>query len=261
MDALSKRSAVAACAFSLVPALLISGIAFASHVRPRGASPKLDEFVIEYKPCSPPGTTIHGGPGSSPLSSKASCTPSKESPYLTVGTPDANGVAAQFVGSVKQIVTMSPSDIKVIASMSDIRCDTGLAGNASLCVPNGPGPPAYQGETELLIPIEDTDHCNYASSPPGPCPAPPNAATVVDIVLRFTLPCAVPATPGVGGTCSTTTSWNAIYPGIVPPPSPPANGSRMNIEVGQLHITDGGADGIVSTPDNKPFVVSGLFSP
>ena len=265
MLALSKRSAIVAPTVWFVVAVLASGTAIANHVRPRGATPKFDELVIDYQQCQPPGPTVHGGPATSPLAGQPSCPPVKESPFLTVGTPDANGVGAQFIGSVKQKVftAPSPSDITVDVDMTDVRCDAPIAPNPALCVPNGPGPPAYQGETQLVFAIDDvTDHCNYGGPAVGPCPAPPHSGTVArTILLRFTVPCAVPAVPGIGGTCSTLTSWNAVYAGIVPPPDPPVNGSRMNIEVGQLHVTDGGDDGKVGTPDNRPFAISGLFSP
>jgi hypothetical protein len=265
MLGISRRSAIAAPVAWLALAVLSFGTATASHVRPRGASPKFDELVIDYQPCQPPPASVHGGPATSPLSGEGSCKPQKESPFLTVGTPDVNGVGAQFIGLVKQIATTtpSPSDIKVIAKMTDIRCEPPIASNPALCVPNGPGPLAYQGETQLLFPIDVTDHCNYAGITFGPCPAPPLAGTVArSIVLRFTMPCTVPAsTTGIGGTCSTVTTWNSVYAGIIPPPGPPANGSRMNIEVGQIHVSDGGPDGKVSTDDNRPFAIQGLFSP
>jgi hypothetical protein len=258
MLALSKgRSTVA---LGLLLAVLASGTAYATHVRPRGASPKLDSLVIAYRPCAQVNT-VHGGPATSPLSGQASCTPVKTSPFLTTGTPDANGVGAQMVGTVKQTVVSSPSsDITVNATLTDVRCDAPIAGNAALCQPNGPGPPAYKGMTDIVVPIQDTDHCNYAGGA-GPCPAPPLAGTVAQtITLDFPMPCAVPATPGVGGTCSVKTSWNARYAGIVPPPSPPANGSRMNIEIGVVRVTDGNDSGQPS-PANSVFAISGLFSP
>jgi hypothetical protein len=246
----------------LLLAVLASGTAMATHVRPRGASPKFDELVIDYQPCAQV-STVHGGPATSPLAGVPSCSPAKESPFLTVGTPDANGVAAQFVGSVRQtvIVSPSPSDIKLVADMTDVRCDAPIAPNPALCVPNGPGPPAYRGETQVVFGVDVTDHCNYAGGG-GPCPAPPLSGTLDrTVLLRFPMGCVVPAVPGIGAECSTTTSWNAMYPGIVPPPAPPANGSRMNIEVGQIHVTDGGDDGKVATDDNRPFAIQGLFSP
>ena len=171
MLALSKRGAIAAPAVWLALAVLVSGTAIANHVRPRGATPKLDELVIDYQQCQPPGATVHGGPATSPLAGQPSCPPVKESPFLTVGTPDANGVGAQFIGSVKQKVatTPAPSDISVDVDMTDVRCDAPIAPNPALCVPNGPGPPAYRGETQLVFAIDDvTAHCNYGGPAVGP---------------------------------------------------------------------------------------------
>ena len=106
MVAFSKRRLVAVLA--LLPAVLASGTAYATHVRPRGATPKYDPLVIAYRPCAQVNT-VHGGPATSPLTGKASCTPGKSSPFLTTGTPDVNGVAAQMIGSVRQVVVTSPS--------------------------------------------------------------------------------------------------------------------------------------------------------
>jgi hypothetical protein len=261
MPALSKSRLTTAVGLSL--AVTASGTAFANHVRPRGASPKLDSLAVAYRGCAQT-TKVHGGPATSPLSGLPSCDPAKSSPFLTVGTPDANGAPAQMVGTVKQTVVTapSPSDITLEASVTDVRCDAPIAPNPALCQPNGPAgtPPAYKGQTDVVVPIRVTDHCNYSGGP-GPCPAPPNSGTIAQtVILDFPMQCAVPAVPNVGGTCSVTTSWNARYPGIVPPPSPPANGSRMNIEVGVVHVTDGNDTGQAS-PNNAVFLTSGLFSP
>src|SRR5262245_4626941 len=254
----------------LVRALFVSGLAArtfssvgpATHVRPKGATPKVDALVIAYRPCAPPFATVHGGPAGSPLTGQPSCPPVPTSPFLTAGTPDNNGVPAQFVGSVRQDVQIAPapSDILVRADMTDVRCGPPIAPNPALCQPNGAGPPAYKGKTDLVVPIDVTDHCNYGGAV-GPCPAPPTAGSVVSpIVLDFPMGCVVPAVPGIGGDCSVNTSWNARYPGIVPPASPPANGSRMNIEVRQVFVTDGSDDG-TANPQHRTFAISGLFSP
>ena len=266
MQARLWRTVLTAGVLSVAFATLMVATAGATHIRPQGASPKYDQLAIDYKPCPGPGPTVHGGPATSPLSGQLSCPPVKESPNLTVGTPDANGVPAQFGGFIKQSVSTSQADINVQGDMTDIRCDAPIAGNPALCQPNGPGPLAYQGETDIVVPIDVTDHCNYGGAP-GPCPAPPQADTVVStIVLHFTMPCAVPAAPNIGGECQVMTSWNTVYPGLVPPASPPVNGSRMNIEVGQVRVEDGGLDGkAAASPaggnDNRPFAIQGLFSP
>jgi hypothetical protein len=248
-----------AVAFGLVPAVLASGTAYATHVRPKGATPKYDPLVISYRPCANV-STVHGGPATSPLSGKPSCAPTKTSPFLTVGTPDVNGVGAQMIGSVRQTVVTSPSpsDINVTADITDVRCDAPIAPNPALCTANGPGPPAYIGKTDAVVPIADTDHCNYGGGP-GPCPAaPPTAGTVAQtITLDFPMMCAIPA-PNIGSDCNVMTSWNARYPGIVPAPG--MNGSRMNIEVGIVHVTDGNDNG-GADPNNPVFATAGLFSP
>jgi hypothetical protein len=262
MLAPSKRWISVALGLSL--AVLASGTAIAGFVRPEGATPKVDSLAIAYKPCSTDTPTVHGGPATSPLTGKPSCDPVKSSPFLTAGTPDVNGQPAQFVGLVRQdVMTLpGPSDIKLTARMKDVRCDVPIAGNPALCTPNGPGPPAYKGRTDVVVPIDVTDNCNYpGGSGGGPCPAPPTSGTLASmVVLDFPMPCAVPATPNIGGDCNVTTSWNARYPGIVPPPSPPLNGSRMNIEVREVRVTDGSDTG-GSSPNNSTFAISGLFSP
>ena len=101
-------------------------------------------LVISYEPCASQTPTAHGGPASSPLTGMSSCQPVKSSPFLTAGTPGVNGQAAQFLGSVRQdvITSLSPSDIDLRAQMKGVRCDVPIAGNPTLCTPNGPGRPA-----------------------------------------------------------------------------------------------------------------------
>ena len=120
--------------------------------------------MISYQPCGLNTATVHGGPAESPLTGKSSRPPVKTSPFLTAGTPGVNGQSAQFLGQVRQavITSPSPSDIKLTADMSGMRrCDGPIARNTVLCKPNGPGPPAYVGETDVAVPIDLTDNCNY----------------------------------------------------------------------------------------------------
>jgi hypothetical protein len=243
-------------------AVVSSSTASADFVRPKGATPKTDPLVISYLPCGPGTLTAHGGPGSSLLTGVSSCPPVKTSPFLTAGTPGVNGQPAQFLGNVRQnVIATSTPDIRLAANMTDVRCDGPIERDATLCKANGPGPPAYVGQTDVVVPIDLTDNCNYPIGTAGSCPAPPTSGTLSrTIALDFPMPCAVPATANVGATCSVTTSWNARFPGIVPPSSPPANGSRMNIEVGQVSVTDGSNNG-KPNPNNATFATSGLFSP
>jgi len=255
----SKRWPILALALTL--AVVSSGTASADFIRPKAATPKLDPLVISYQPCGPNTPTAHGGPGSSLLTGVSSCPPVKTSPFLTAGTPGVNGQPPQFTGQVRQVVIAGGSpDIRLTADMTDVRCD-GAERNPALCTPNGPGPPAYIGQTDVVVPIDLTDNCNYPLGTTGSCPAPPTSGTLSrTIELDFPMPCAVPATTNVGATCSVTTSWNAEFPGMVPPSSPPANGSRMNIATRQVRVTDGGDTG-KPNPNNATFAISGLFSP
>jgi Tol biopolymer transport system component len=64
------------------------------YVRPRGATPFTTFFVPAYHACTSPNRT-HGAPLAYP-----SCTPPNPTSFnVTAGTPDANGAAANFLGS------------------------------------------------------------------------------------------------------------------------------------------------------------------
>jgi Tol biopolymer transport system component len=68
---------------------------FEGYARPRGASPMYLSLVPAYAPCTSPNRQ-HGPP-----LDFSSCTPSQTSPNLTVGTPDANGAAANSIGALQ----------------------------------------------------------------------------------------------------------------------------------------------------------------
>ena len=64
-----------------------------TYVRPRGASPLRVSLVPAYAHCTAPNRT-HGPP----LAFGSCSPPSQTSPNVTVGTPDANGAAANSTG-------------------------------------------------------------------------------------------------------------------------------------------------------------------
>src|SRR3954463_8940718 len=89
--------------------------ASATHPRPKGATPIRVPFVPAYKPCTAANRT-HGAPLAFP-----SCNPPEQvSPYLTIGTPDANGATANAIGfakvEVKAGVPGPPEDADVLLS-------------------------------------------------------------------------------------------------------------------------------------------------
>jgi hypothetical protein len=59
----------------------------------------------------------------------------------------------------------------------------------------------------------------------------------------------------IGSTCATSTSANAVMPGLV------RDYARAVWELGQVQVNDGGPDGDAETQDNTPFMVQGLFAP
>ena len=68
--------------------------------------------------------------------------------------------------------------------------------------------------------------------------------------------CAGTASTSTGSTCAVYTSYNAIHPGLI------KDGKRLNEEIYDLHVYDGGADGDANTTgDNTVFLRQGIFIP
>jgi len=106
----------------------------------------------------------------------------------------------------------------------------------------------YAGELEGLFNLRITDKNNGDAQSQQP-------ATLPDLPFSFTIPCAETLDPLTGAICSTSTSADAITPGIVP------EGLRSNWQLGQVQVLDGGADDDADTPDNSLFAVQGVFAP
>src|SRR3954465_10971367 len=195
----SVRRLALASAIATLLGLVIAQTAFATHARPRGATPERDSLAISYKSCGAP-TLVHSAP-----SSYGSCTPGQTSPFLTVGTPDANGFAPNFQGATTLTVCPAPggcapgppgADIKVQVALTDIRCTATMnASNPAVCPSGALGP--YTGSVRANFPSQITDHCNGAAAPPCPAPGPPppNAGTgpspgPFSLPVGFIVPCA-----------------------------------------------------------------------
>jgi hypothetical protein len=79
--------------------------------------------------------------------------------------------------------------------------------------------------------------------------------TASDVTLSFAVPCNA-TTSTEGATCSTSTTADAIVPGIA------KENERSVWELGQLQVFDGGGDGDADTTgDNTLFAVPGLYAP
>lgn len=258
-----RRSLPALIVIASLASLVFGQAAFATHIRPKGATPKRDSLAISFKSCASP-SLVHSGPMSYP-----SCTPAPKSPFLTVGTPDANGLPVNFIGDTLLQVCAAPggcapgppgADIKVNVSMTDIRCTATLAGSAPATCPSGPLGP-FTGSVRAKFPVQLTDHCNGAAPPacPAPAPPPPNAGTgpgpgPFSLPAEFVVPC-TPAGPGIGSTCGLVTTFNVVTPGFV------VAGMRGNFEIGRVTVDDGGPDGNGATIDNTEFAGAGVFVP
>ena len=206
------------------------------YPRPAGATPIRVSLVPAFDPCIAPNRT-HAPPLAFP-----SCTPPVQaSSFLTVGTPDANGAAAQSVASLKfasvlgdPATAADEADIRLTASATDVRLKAGLAD--------------YTGELDANARVRLIDRAS------GPALNEP--ATVQDFVFRFTVPCRATVSTTIGSTCAVTTTADAIQPGTV------REKARTIWEVGQVQVNDGGPDGVASTTSgNTLFETQGVFVP
>jgi hypothetical protein len=239
-----KLFGIVALVAALATVLVSAQLSSATHVRPKGATPFRVPIVIAYKQCTGTGNRTHGAPLAFP-----SCAPPVQaSASLTVGTPDANGAAANNVSSVLlKVKGTSPEDVLIISSGTDIRCKAGTA--AAVCPnANTADGPDYTGQLEGNAMIRISDHYNGTSLT--------EAATVQDIPFPVDTGCAATAAdPNQGSVCAISTSANAVVAGSV------KDNQRGNVEIQQIQITDGGPDGLVNTPTNTLFGVQGIFIP
>jgi hypothetical protein len=232
----------------VVVGLLVSAqVSSATHPRPKGATPFRVSVVPSFKQCTAPNRT-HGAPLAFP-----SCNPPVQSSnFLTVGSPDANGAPANSVASVRLDVQAGvpgppeDSDVLIKSSGTDIRCTA--ATSPTVCnSANAADGPDYSGELQGNATIRISDHYNG--------PGLNEAATVQDIPFPVNATCANVASTTIGGTCTANTSANATVPGSV------KDTQRAVVEIAQIQISDGGADGQVATADNTLFGVQGIFIP
>ena len=232
--------------------LLVAAGAQATHPRPKGATPVRFSLVPSYNACTAPNRT-HGPPLAFP-----SCNPpAQASGQATVGTADANGAPSNFTGYfyiyVQAGVPGPPndSDVPIRMELSDVRCvPTGSSCGAA----NATGPADYAGELRFRYAIRFTDHWNAVAPGGGSDPA-----TMQDAEITLdpsAVLCGGTASTSTGSTCNLYTSYNAFHPGLI------LDGKRLNEEIDDFTIYDGGPDGDANTlGDNTVFLRPGLFIP
>ncbi len=208
------------------------------YARPQGASPMRLSLVPAYQQCAAPNST-HG----TPLDSPSCGPPVRESTSLTVGTFDANGRPAQSAGFLRlRVLSGNPSappdeaDVQLTLDITDVRRQSDLTD--------------YTGEVEVDSTLQITDRWNGPTSSGGS-----QSGTAVAIPFVFPSTCAPTLDPGIGATCGTTTTFEAIVPGGVP------EGKRAIWQLGQFSVQDGGSDGDIDTAPNTVFARQGVFVP
>src|SRR5205807_8430495 len=122
--------------------------------------------------------------------------PQPTSSYLTVGTLNFNGQPANSIGSVRfDVQTGPPEDGTVAVSMTDVRC-AGVSGGCSGALAD------YADDLGFEATFRLTDLGNGYGALPG---------TVIDLPLRFSVPCTLTAATTIGSTCSLNTTINTLF--------------------------------------------------
>ena len=129
---------------------------YRGYPRPKAATPLYVPLVLSFTECAADGA---GREHQAPLAYPSCAPATQSSPYLTVGTPDANRAPAISAGHVRlktcQIPECLSSDVSIGTELTDVRCRSELP----LCAP--PVSPGAGAGGEL--PRRDRD---------GPGPAP-----------------------------------------------------------------------------------------
>jgi hypothetical protein len=205
----------------------------AGYPRPKGATPIRVSLVPAFKQCTSSNRN-HGPPLAHP-----SCNPPVlESGQLTVGSPDANGAAANASGFAKYEAIVGPaggaddSDVAFTFSLTDVRRQGTLAD--------------YTGQLQATTTVRTTDKL---SGPSG------TESATGEVAFPVTVPCAATGDTTIGSTCSISTTLDAVTPGAVP------EGKRAIWQLDKVRVNDGGADGVVSTTPNTLYMTQGVFVP
>jgi hypothetical protein len=246
-----KTLVLTAFAAAALAAGTLVGPASATHVRPKAATPIYASMVPAYEPCGAPNR-VHAAP-----LAYGSCNPPVQtSPNITMGTPDANGAAANAIGYIKVTVTNGPgasdADVAIVASATDIRCRPGVATCSGT---NTAGGPDYVGTLLGSSSLNISDHNNATCAP---CPGPPTSPfTETGTGSQPSFPilgtCTATADPAIGAACGTITTANSTAPGVI------VEGKRGIVEIGQFRVFDAGPSG--SAPPGSLFAVQGIFIP
>jgi hypothetical protein len=213
------------------------------YPRPKGATPIDVSLVPAFTECTAPNRS-HGGP----LAFGSCAPPGQSSTSLTVGTPDANGVAANSVGRVRfDVVPGDPdtpadeADVLINPTLRDVRCRLAFAG---VCEAGAMSD--YTGGLQAFATVRRTDRQSGGSTV--------DRATSKDWP-QLSVPMQCVATPDAsGGSCGGQTSLETLLPGLV------LEGRRAIWELDQISVRDGGIDD-PRVDAFQTLAVQGLFVP
>ncbi len=198
------------------------------YPRPVGAPSIRVSLVPAYAQCVAPNRE-HGPPLA--FDSCSPPRPPSEFPYMTVGTPDANGAGANMTGWARlQAVLGDPAtsaneaDLDVSLQVTDVRCRADLPDEPPCTNPNAKAGTDYGGGIEVRLGLLVTDRYNL----PAPAANGPGTGATT---MSFFGDCAVTTNTSIGASCSIDTSANAITPGAV------IEGRRSIMEVSQIEVS------------------------
>ena len=202
------------------------------YARPKGAQVVRLPLVPAYRECVAPDRQ-HGPP----LAHPACSSPASASNFLTVG---ADGSVTDSVGHVKYGVIVgdpgtgaNEADVALTVSLTDVRWKSDLTD--------------YAGQLRLGGAVRVIDQFNGSLRN--------ESATGQDTEFPVTVPCSSTGNPTIGGTCSLSTTLNAVVPGMV------VEGARSVWELGQLRLNDGGSTGVAGAANATLFGTQGVFVP
>jgi hypothetical protein len=207
------------------------------YPRPAGTARSTFSLVPAYRACTS-GNRTHGPP----LAHGSCNPPAQTSPYLTVGTTDANGkptagVSRLLVSTLRGNPSTSADEANVTLGtrVRDVLRRSDLTD--------------YAGEIRMNVAVRVTDK-NNAPHPGGSGPG------TGLFFLGWTVPCRTTAVTTRGSDCLLATTADALVPGMV------KEGARAIWQFHKVRVYDGGADNDADTAaDNRLFFVQGVFVP
>ena len=207
------------------------------YPRPAGTGKSTFALVPAYTACTSTNRT-HGPP-----LAHASCNPpAQTSPYLTVGTPDANGKPS--AGVSRLVVSTVKGNPSTSADEANVTLGTSLTD-----VLRRSDRTDYAGEIRMYVAVQVTDK-NNTPHPGGSGPGTGSFA------LGWTVPCRTTSVTSRGADCVLTTTADALVPGMV------KEGARAIWQFLKVRVYDGGGDNDADTAgNNRLFFVQGVFVP